>query len=159
MSDRCKYCAYGFPVSCGWACDYIGYTGHMRGCDGGDKCTKFVSGRDGKPKKGIEIASSRKKIDEAMALRLYKQHLNDAEMGRAMGVASSSVANWRKRRGLPPNHCTGTETTIDYNKVAELYGQGMYDPEIAKLVGCSKEMIYKWRKRKGLVSNWRKKTG
>ena len=51
---QCRRCRYGFAFTGSPlypACDYLGITGHMRGCDTYPKCERFEP-KAGKRKKG-----------------------------------------------------------------------------------------------------------
>lgn len=58
-SEKCKSCRYRKPL--GWTsgettfCDYIGATGHSRGCPGGDECTKWKPIRQPKPRRELHL--------------------------------------------------------------------------------------------------------
>lgn len=43
----------------------------------------------------------KKKSDERM--KLYRQGLNDRQIGNALGIDKTTVRYWRNKRGLPPN--------------------------------------------------------
>lgn len=43
-SKKCKTCKYRAYHSEIYSCDYIFITGHSRGCDPGNKCTKYKKG-------------------------------------------------------------------------------------------------------------------
>ena len=49
------------------------------------------------------------KIDYAKAKELYDSGLSDLKIGRALGMSSNAVYNWRKRNGLP-SHAQIMET-------------------------------------------------
>lgn len=93
-----KYC-----VGCDYACysgiepicDYIGITGHMRGCPPGEGCTKKkVTGQ--KRRRG-------KTWNENRALELYEEGKNDQEVADAVGATLNAIRTWRSLNHLPPN--------------------------------------------------------
>ena len=48
-NKKCKTCVYRSPLLNGGSfggvfCEYILYTGHRRGCPGGDECTRYKYG-------------------------------------------------------------------------------------------------------------------
>jgi intein/homing endonuclease len=49
------------------------------------------------------------KEKEKLRLELYSRGLNDREIAKAVGRASSTVSNWRRRRGLPANYSPAFE--------------------------------------------------
>lgn len=51
----------------------------------------------------VYISNRERKINVDLAMDLYNQQLNDVEMGKRLGVAKSSVRNWRERNNLPAN--------------------------------------------------------
>lgn len=45
-----------------------------------------------------------KNWDKAKAYELYQAGINDAQIGREVGVEATTVCLWRKKKGLPANY-------------------------------------------------------
>lgn len=72
------------------------------------------------------------KIDTEETMRLYKEGLTDAEIAEKFRVQRTSVSEWRRRKGLPPN----IKEKVD----------DVYAADIKKCLKCEY-----WR---GANSNW-----
>lgn len=68
QNRRCAKCVWSMKFDNQPACGYLLYTGKMRGCPGGDDCTKFTQLKRGQRKPKIPA------LDEAFIdERLYRQ--------------------------------------------------------------------------------------
>ena len=118
-----------------------------RPCPPGENCTVYepYTGKyDRSSPDGLVV---KRNIIAKKAKPLYESGMNDAEIARALGVAPSSVWNWRYRNHLPSNQTSGSGKNVDYGKVQILYDQGCTDMEIAEAVGCSKHTVGIWRRK------------
>lgn len=94
---------------------------------------------------------------------LHRLGWTDAEIAYADGVAPTTVANWRVRRGLPLNRSKRTspvprsqiQAECDAARMA-LYEQGLSDADIAERCGTSPQVIMRWRRYRKLRTNHRK---
>ena len=92
--DPCEGCVYRTKLGFGYVCDYLCMTGQRRPCPFGEGCTV----------KETETNMSRKQWDKQMALELYKQGKSDNEIGKALGISTSTVLLWRKNNRFKPNY-------------------------------------------------------
>lgn len=94
-------------------CLYLLKTGRRRPCQYGAGCTVKVLGkRVGNKWRDIPVSQpSRRpqgvKDDDAVAMKLYMEGLNDRAIGDRLGVSDNAVFNWRKRKGLKANATRG----------------------------------------------------
>ncbi len=80
--------------------------------------------------------------------------MTDGAIAKISGVSRCSVAQWRKRHGLPPS--VGRNKPLDPGedtKRRELYEQGLDDQSLAAALGMTPRAVWKWRRRSGLASN------
>ena len=90
---------------------------------------------------------------------LYASGLTDREMSERLGVTTSTIVNWRIRRGLKANGDGKGNRETDRRKPKEfperdkLYAEGLTDVAIGKQLGVSWQTIQQWRKRHGLPRN------
>lgn len=88
-SPRCQICFYGSNYyTLGRICNYIDVAGTPRKCPV-ENCDKFMP-----------FPKSQKALENTMR-ELYDQGLNDRQIGESMGLATSTVNQWRKRAKLP----------------------------------------------------------
>lgn len=86
------------------------------------------------------------KWDKEAAMELWKQGLNDPEIGAKLGVSSSTIQYWRKELHLMPNNGGATRTSL----LLQLYNQGMTDREIAAEMGMRLDTVRHWRNKRRL---------
>ena len=86
------------------------------------------------------------KWDKEAAMELWKQGLNDPEIGARLGVSSSTIQYWRKELHLMPNHGGATRTS----QMLQLYNQGMTDREIAAEMVMRLDTVRHWRNKRRL---------
>lgn len=120
----CRGCIYKAKPHSGYGCNYLLFTGHSRGCPV-EGCTKKQTKgqarrRRDRPvnlpgslppdRRGNRTAHKTRedrpgpprKINEATALELYHQGLNDSQIAAELGnVTQYGVKAWRKRKGFP----------------------------------------------------------
>lgn len=102
-------------------CNYAIITGKCRStiCKLGVGCTCHSKYEDKKPKRrrsannklgALDTAAALgiqkteyKRIDKAVARKLYEEGKNDAEIARVFGCTRAAVRFWRTSYGLPPN--------------------------------------------------------
>lgn len=83
--------------------------------------------------------------------RLYAQGLSDREIAAELGVAATTITNWRRARGLVRNKTAADTELVKRNaRRRELYEQGLSDMEIAEREGVCCQVISSWRKRNHL---------
>ena len=173
--ERCRFCK-SFSKDMG-ACGYVDRYGHSRGtkvngrmvyaipCDkfeplDGYADTPMVMNFESSPVKTIKERRGEKALkvfperDE-----LYASGLTDREMSERLGVTTSTIVNWRIRRGLKANGDGKGNRETDRRKPKELperdklYAEGLTDVAIGKQLGVSWQTIQQWRKRHGLPRN------
>ena len=173
----CRGCYYLASTGMGKTCDFFLMTGRRRGCPAGEGCKEYLprkrdhaarplrSGAHVKveksagdppetPKEGQNAPKKRNrpptKLDEEKAMELYRQGLNDREVGARLGVTHSTVCLWRKRRGLPSIAPKGRRVEDREEELMELYRQGLSDGAIGRAVGFEASVVRRWRLRRGL---------
>lgn len=75
--------------------------------------------------------------DSRQRLELYRQGLNDREIAERVGVSTVAIAQWRHRRGLPPNKhkrpdIPTTGNIIEYQKRGGVPIEKVLTPEQCK---------------------------
>lgn len=133
-----------------WGCDYIGYTGHRRGCPYGDKCLKYVPLKDSERRKAFKFSNGPK--DYGDRERMYRQGMTDSEIARTLGKTPGAVYSWRTLRGYPPNPAARPRPEAEVVREA-LWEKGMTDGEIAEAQGVCRDTVKSWRYRYGLPCN------
>jgi len=93
------------------------------------------------------------KEEENKRLELYKQGLSDGEIAKKLGISQSTIADWRKARGLKPNIPPITKKTTHKQKL-ELYNMGFTDTEIAKILNLNPSYVSAWRRKNNLKPNY-----
>jgi len=61
--------------------------------------------------------ASETSFDESEALILYHQHKTDTEIAKGVGSLTTTIKNWRKRRGLPNISPNARPTCVGKKKV------------------------------------------
>ena len=119
MAKACKGCDYAFWYG-DWYCDYYGVTWRHLPCPMGKGCTVRHEGGlgrrqsppiteraarlDKERRRAAALKNVRRsKLDGEGALALYREGLNDRELGEAFGMTRGAVMKWRKKRGLAAN--------------------------------------------------------
>ena len=96
-------------------------------------------------------------FDTEKAYELYRQGLTDSAIGKACGIGSNSIYNWRKKNNLPANKRTaasdGSKRAFDPQQARALYDAKYTDKEIGAKLGVSAWSIGNWRRKEGLPSN------
>lgn len=110
-----------------------------------------------KPKPKPEPAAPKKantvkgKIRDAEAWKLYRQGMNDAAMGKILGVTGQSIWGWRQRHGLPPQGEYGPGIRkYDRGEIKRRLEEGQSVKQIAEAMGCQRDSIYKIARPEGL---------
>ena len=144
---HCNKCIYRSSVGSYMICDYIGWTGRMRGCDPKD-CTHYT---DKKEKTNIDkmagtsIASiaSKTKFDEEEKAKL--REIKDLERRQKQEMRLAAKAERRKLAEEERERRIQIATTTRDNMIAKYYEQGLEDTKIAEAVHCSTYTVYLWR--------------
>lgn len=113
---KCRKCKYRGTFGSRKCCDYILHTGHSRGCRP-DKCTRFEKGPrqkmtvnpgiDGRPgqvgayKKSTYVKRSGTYFGKIIEDYLYKNGLQQRDLGDKVGVKSFTIADWRHLKKKP----------------------------------------------------------
>lgn len=95
------------------------------------------------------------KVENARRMKLYKQGLNDAQIGLELGLNPSTISCWRRNKKLLsycPRHKKMTKA--DILRLKELHAQGVIDSEIARKMERGVHTILKWRTALGLSPNY-----
>jgi len=161
LDDNCLNCIYyGMSIR---NCDYFEIEGKLRGCPGGDKCSKKVekSKRKKRNTKSFVIniypeeRRLRNKENSDRRLKLWEDGMTDAEIANAEGMSLKGVAGWRRGMGLTANHKKKRNVYDEqYGKIMlALYEFGRTDEEIARAVGIKKLHVKEWRDFRGLEAN------
>ena len=107
-------------------------------------------GREGGKSGGGKRGGRKPKINEARALQLYRQGLNDGEIAKELGMSDSAVGSWRRRMALPVNKHVYAPRG---DQMLHLYRQGMTDAQIAEEMGVRAKSVAKWRSKGELPAN------
>ena len=106
--------------------------------------------------------SSFKPDDHEKRLALYREGLNDTEIGKALNCSESVIRHWRNRNNLPTQRVLKQELekadkerykklkAEEHERRLELYRRGLCDNDIAAALGVKKWVINKWRLKNNL---------
>lgn len=119
----CKKCMFRAYPWYPYQCEYAGITGRTRKAQEPEKCTYFKEGKRMEKqeyrlmeelrklkqtgRKRAPGAGPKEKYDWAFAMQLHRLHMNDGQIGRALGCSPMTVRDWRKRNNLPANTTAG----------------------------------------------------
>lgn len=122
MAEKCVRCRYAAAAHVGdktpaiVCCDYIGHTGHARGCPPGEGCAKFTPiseqslRRVAWRRQHMEAERRRAEAPAAPRLtvfpereRMYAEGCTDAQIAAAERKTVNAISDWRRRRGYAPN--------------------------------------------------------
>ena len=83
----CRRCVYAATIGYNHyrICDFLGRTGHCRGCSHGIGCTRFSP------------------VDGAAIFQLWWAGLIDGDIARKLRCSRGAVTRWRHLVGLPAN--------------------------------------------------------
>lgn len=81
------------------------------------------------------------RIDNKAALDLHDKGLNDNEIAKQLGVDTSAVCKWRRRRSLPAQSNNQPLTDEQKRLARKMLREGATKARVAEAVGCSKETI------------------
>lgn len=100
---RCRHRKCRYRDNTAGCCEYILIEGHSRGCKP-EKCEKWRTGNAAEKSDASADAPAeekkKKSYDDLEAMRLYIHGGTDKEIAEALGVKSTTIIGWRKRRGL-----------------------------------------------------------
>ena len=94
----------------------------------------------------------KRKLNQEKFLKLYKQGLNDSEIGRIVGVNHVTIHNWRKALVSKESNFQYSRK-FDTNKFMELYNQGYTYFAMQDILGCSDSAISDYARSLGLTAN------
>ncbi len=102
QSAYCEGCGHLSKIGSEHVCEYAADTNRLRGCDVGPGCQHhtevlFNGFRGVTPRRG----GRKPLIDDETARAMYDAGAKDTEIAEKFGVDHVSVANWRKKQGLP----------------------------------------------------------
>ena len=119
MPKQCPGCMFrSHTADMGWHCAYLLITGSSRRSKttpeqhAKRECGAYCPGRpiriqtepSVKQQSAREIIPRKTRFDQGQLLALYRQGMNDAEIGRAVGRSKAMVRDWRYRNGLDSNY-------------------------------------------------------
>jgi hypothetical protein len=82
--------------------------------------------------------------------KLYDQGLNDSEIGRKVGVETSTVRIWRNDYGLPSLTMSSADRGKKYDEMFQpYYEQGLTSRQIADATSTNIKIVDSWRRNRG----------
>ena len=133
-------------------CHFIIDTGTPRGCPAGAGCTRYTTNKQKAPHKNSGYTPS---FNEPLAYKYYLEGKCDEEIALLLGVARSTINQWRRRRNYPSNirREPWNKKLPPKEELMKCYEAGMLDREIAVKYGVQTNAVFRFRKRHGLVAN------
>lgn len=173
MHPKCRACKYrgyaDIPHGCNFASTgqtrtglYIKKYGYnfSRALLKPENCEFFTPGKRWIPTAELclsETSSARHRDLWADMQKLYNEGKSDVEIAAALGVAESTVNNFRAKRRLPRNKRKPHYVTDeDRARMRELYDLGTNDSVISREIKCSIKSVQTWRASAGLAPNFKR---
>jgi DNA-binding CsgD family transcriptional regulator len=106
---------------------------------------------------GYEFPARQRQMDENLARRLAKEGLTASEIAEQVGVCTSGVREWARRRGIPLTHSERRRSdhpfAISEAEMRRMVAEGLTVTEIMDRTGLSDSCVYKTLRVYGIQPN------
>lgn len=129
-----------------------------RRCPGAASCLSAGVGETYGVWGGFTRLAARGRPPASMERRrdLYAQGLSDFDIANELGLAESTIKEWRTKEKLPSNFTPVRTTPLTAEQQAfrqDLYEKGFNDGDIARAEGVSVTAVQSWRRNRKLPAN------